>query len=123
MNRITRFLRSCAAPLAVALAVLASSAHAVLASRSPALEEPHVELAQHASAEDPHQEMERLFGRVERRQREIDEILGRAREPSRGGSSDLARLLEDSQSRSHEVLKDIDRILELAGHSHPGGGT
>lgn len=123
MNPIARVLRSFAAPLAVTLIVLTPSAIALLATRSPALEEPHVDLARHASAEDPHEEIRRLFGRVERRQREIDEILGRAREPSRAGSPGLAGLLKDSEERSHEVLEDIDRILELASHECRDPGT
>jgi hypothetical protein len=123
MSRIARFLRSFPAPLAVALVVLAPSAIAVLASRSSAFDAPRVDLARPPGAEDPHEEMVRLFGRVERMQREIDEMLGRAREPARAGSSKLAVLLKDSESRSHEVVEDIDRILELASHTHPSGGT
>ncbi|MCY2960285.1 MAG: hypothetical protein NTY35_08965 [Planctomycetota bacterium] len=123
MPRSTLSPRPFSALLAVALAVCAPSAIAVLAARSAAREEPHVVLAPHASTEDPHEEMLRLFGRVERRQREIDEILGRAREPSGAGGADLAGLLKDSESRSHEVLEDIDRILELASHECRDRGT
>lgn len=67
--------------------------------------------------EDPHDEMVRLFQQVERRQSQIDALLGRART-----QPDLSRLLKDTESHAHEVTRDIDRILELAGHEHPGGG-
>ena len=121
MNSMACCLRSLLAPLAV-LTVLTSSPMAAVGLQTPAPQHPPVGLTQ-SKAEDPHEEMVRLFGRVERRQREIDELLGRAGEPPRVGKLDLAGLLEESETRSRESLQDIDRILQLAGHTHPGGGT
>lgn len=87
-----------------------------------------------------------LFGRVERRLRRIDallmdasqgdtssltevgesgmdELFSAAAEPPQvaGEGAPVARLLEVSRSDGREVLKDIDRILEIAQES--GNGT
>ena len=84
-------------------------------------------------ARDEHAEMERLIGVVELRLREIDRLLDDA---SAGDASSLAKiasgeaksglaaideLLKASRSSAQQVVTDIDRILELANHTHPGG--
>jgi hypothetical protein len=76
--------------------------------------------------EDPHQEMRRLFGKIEREMRQIDRLLADA---SAGGAqggeaaaktADVAegirRLLDTSRDQGKSVISEIDRILELARH-------
>ena len=75
-------------------------------------------------------EMRQLFGKVERRLREIDRLLGDA---GAGDAAALAgakkagidELLKNTQARQREVLDDIDRILELARQSQgrPSSGS
>lgn len=77
---------------------------------------------------DPHEEMRKLFGRVERRLLEVDDLLhqassGRVQALREAGPAGLDELLTTSQSRSRDALDSIDRILELAQHEHPGGGA
>lgn len=87
---------------------------------------------------DPHAEMKKLFGKIEKDLRQIDQLLanasagsvGAAREgaggtaggtedaKSRGASAvdGIDRLLATSEERGKSVLESIDRILELAQH-------
>jgi hypothetical protein len=53
----------------------------------------------------------------------MDELFSAAAEPPQGAGegAPIARLLEVSRSDGREVLKDIDRILEIAQES--GNGT
>jgi hypothetical protein len=84
-------------------------------------------------AADEHAEMERLIGKVELRLREIDRLLDDA---SAGDAASLAKiasgeakaglaaideLLKQSHAGARQVVTDIDRILELSSHTHPGG--
>jgi hypothetical protein len=96
-----------------------------------------VDVASADEARDEHAEMERLIGAVELRLREIDrllddasaghatsDVLGRVAGASREAKSGLAaidELLKASRSSAQQVVTDIDRILELANHTHPGG--
>jgi hypothetical protein len=74
--------------------------------------------------------MRQLFAKVERRLREIDRLLSDA---GAGDTAALAgakkagidELLKNTQARQHEVLDDIDRILELARQSQgrPSSGS
>jgi hypothetical protein len=73
-------------------------------------------------------EMRELFGKVERRLREIDRLLSDA---GAGDTTALAgdkkagidELLKTSQARQREVLQDIDRILELARENQSRSGS
>jgi len=80
--------------------------------------------------EDPHAEIKRLMVCVERRLSEIDKLLSDAGAGSRGRDADHAvtvngagELVRRSQDASRSVVRDIDRILELADHPHPPGGA
>ena len=85
--------------------------------------------AEHES-EDPHAEIKRLMGRVERRLGEIDKLLSDAGASQRGrdatrvdDESGTGVLVRQSQDASRSVVRDIDRILELANHAHPSGAA
>jgi hypothetical protein len=73
-------------------------------------------------------EMRELFGKVERRLREIDRLLSDA---GAGDTAALAgvkkagidELLRTSQARQREVLEDIDRILVLARENQSRSGS
>jgi hypothetical protein len=123
LDRITRstwITRSQIALLALGACALASTAHA---------DEPKpVKVASRDEAADDHAEMEKLIGQVEVRLREIDRLLSDAGANdtsalSKVGPSGLAELLLKSRDNTQGVVHDIDRILELADHVHPGGGT
>lgn len=87
----------------------------------------------HAGGEagDPHQEMERLMGEVERKMRRVNHLLeeassGRPRAESAKGElketlDAIDKLLRASEESSRAAVSDIDRILELANHPHSGG--
>lgn len=85
------------------------------------------------SDDDLHAEMQRLIGAVELRLRQIDKLLaeaGSGRRAARDASGELAKAVEDigalvkrSQEESQEVVRSIDKILELADHEHPPGGA
>jgi len=68
--------------------------------------------------DDPRQEMIDLFQKVELRLKEIDSLLYDAGAGDRAldGSLDsgMSKLLEETRSKSDEVLSGIDRILEIA---------
>jgi hypothetical protein len=81
-------------------------------------------------SEDPHVEIKRLMACVERRLSEIDKLLTDAGAGSRGRDADhvasvngAGELVRRSQDASRSVVRDIDRILELADHPHPPGGA
>ena len=76
-------------------------------------------------------EMRELFAKVERRLIEIDRLLsdagaGESTLPG-GKTAGIDELLRTSQTRQHEVLESIDRILELArqnrGRTSSGSGN
>ena len=82
---------------------------------------------------DPHEEMAKLFGQIERDLREIDKLLTDA---SGGGTTTseaearaakaiagIDELLTNSEQRSRAVVDGIDRLFELANHAHEPGGT
>lgn len=71
---------------------------------------------------DPHEEMEKLFWKVERNLVAIDRLLQGA-DDADAQPAQLAAVLKDSAGRSRVVVEDIDKILELAQHAHPPGGT
>lgn len=77
---------------------------------------------------DVHEEMDRLVQDVERRLREVDGLLFEAASGNRdawnsAGPAGLDDLLRASRDRARRSVEDIDRILELAHHPHPPGGT
>ena len=81
-----------------------------------------------ADANDPHAEMRRLFGKIERELRDIDRLLADASAGGSDGASaeakkkasdavqGLKELLATSEERGKSVVAGIDRILELAQH-------
>jgi hypothetical protein len=86
-----------------------------------------------AKKDDPHAEMRRLFGEIEKDLRAIDHLLSDAsvgttsasvpmKKPE-GAITGIDRLLDASAQRTRTVIAGIDRILELANHPHPPGGT
>lgn len=95
---------------------------------------PTIDQAPHADGDDPHVEMQELFGKIEVRLREIDKLLADA---SAGGASatsaaatasgkaarEISALIKGSREGSEAVVAGIDRILELANHPHQPGGT
>lgn len=84
-----------------------------------------------AKNEDVHDEMRRAFEDVERSLRKADHLLDRAGAPARartdgageGGAAPIHSLLEKTLEQSKSAISGIDRILELADHPHPAGGT
>ena len=71
---------------------------------------------------DPHEQIEKLFWKVERNLVAIDRLLQGADDVD-AKPAELAAALADSAGRSRVVVEDIDKILELAQHAHPPGGT
>jgi len=79
-------------------------------------------------ANDPHAEMRRLFGKIERDLRDIDRLLADASAGGADGATAAAKtkataavqglkdLLATSEERGKSVVAGIDRILELAQH-------
>jgi hypothetical protein len=81
-----------------------------------------------SAAEDPQQEMIRLFHEVERTLQDIDVELfdaGAGRIPlPEGRESGIERLLQSSGSKSDQAVAGIERILELAQQlGGQSGGT
>ena len=70
--------------------------------------------------EQVHARMNLLVNQVGERLRAIDELLWEA-----PGAPELGSLLEDATRRSRQTIDDIDELLALAKHPHPGegGGT
>ena len=75
---------------------------------------------------DPQDEAKMLFRRVEKRLREIDELLNDASSGQTSGLSSISesisesgkdsgigKLIESSRKNSQGVIEDIDRLLEL----------
>jgi hypothetical protein len=112
------------------LAFLASGVHSQNDPR-PALKSSAT--APQGESDDPHEEMRRLMGRVERRLIEIDKLLSKAGAGESGtqavadGAVDrdkgTSALVRRSQEESRSAVRDIDRILELANHPHPPGAA
>ena len=80
---------------------------------------------------DPHEEMERLIGEIERKMRRVNRLLeeassGRPRAAGAKGEIEstikaIDDLLKQSEESSRSTIKDIDRLLELSEHEHSGG--
>ena len=84
----------------------------------------HVPIAR--DADDPHEQIRKLIGEVETRLRQIDKLLaeaGSAQRPAAGKAAGAAELVQRSQDEGRQVVEAIDRILELADHPHPPGGS
>jgi hypothetical protein len=84
----------------------------------------HVPLPQ--NADDPHQQMRKLISEVEQRLRQIDKLLtdaGAAQRPASNPTARTAELVKRSQDEGRQVIEAIDKILELADHPHPAGGS
>jgi hypothetical protein len=84
----------------------------------------HVPIARDAN--DPHEQMRKLIGEVETRLRQIDKLLaeaGSAQRPAAGTTASAAELVKRSQDEGKQVVEAIDKILELADHPHPAGGS
>jgi hypothetical protein len=84
-------------------------------------------------SKDPHAEMRRLFGTIEKDLRQIDRLLAEASSGSAATGdagnkaaeaiAGIAKLLERSEEQSRTVVAGIDRILELANHPHQPGSS
>jgi hypothetical protein len=109
------------------------AAAAVLALRFDDPKHPHGEIplplpGASADANDPHAEMRRLFGKIERELRDIDRLLAdasaggadgataEARQKATAAVQGLKELLATSEEHGKSVVAGIDRILELAQH-------
>jgi hypothetical protein len=115
------------------LAILVSAPALAGAQEKPKEGAPEpVHIAPPAGAEgDPHQEMERLMGEVERKMHKVNRLLeeassGRPRAAAAQGElketiDAIDKLLRQSEEASRSAVSDIDRILELSTHPHPGG--
>lgn len=82
---------------------------------------------QEAEHEDAQQEMLKLFGKVERRLKDIDKLLqdasaGDTKKLKEAGLSGMDQLLQRTAQSSREVQQDIDRLLELARQAGQQGG-
>jgi hypothetical protein len=116
--KLDRFTRGTLALLALGACALAAHGRA---------DEPKLsKIAAHGDANDDHAEMETLIGKVEVRLREIDRLLsdagaGDTSSLEKVGPSGLSELLAKSRDNTQGVVNDIDRILELADHTHAGG--
>lgn len=84
----------------------------------------------HGAEGDPHEEMERLMGEVERKMHRVNRLLQEASAGKRpaGAREELGatiraidELLKETEASSRSAVSDIDRILELSTHPHPGG--
>jgi hypothetical protein len=109
----------------VALPALLLAAAFAPAQEPPKKEAPLVKIPLARDADDPHQQMQKLIGEVETRLRQIDKLLadaGSARRPVAGGPN-TAELVKRSQEAGKQVVEAIDKILELADHPHPPGGS
>jgi hypothetical protein len=67
---------------------------------------------------DPQAEMLELFKSVEKRMRQIDELLsdasaGKTQSLAQVGDSGMSKLLQSSRESSVRTVEEIDRILEL----------
>ena len=79
---------------------------------------PPVEGVLERPQEDPQAEMRELFRSVEKRLREIDELLsdastGDGQGLESAGESGMGQLIERSRSSSRQAVEEIDRILKL----------
>jgi len=87
-------------------------------SQDPTQKPPVIHVPITRDADDPHEQMRKLIGEVETRLRQIDKLLGEA-----GATQRPAELVRRSQDEGRQVVEAIDRILELADHPHPPGGS
>lgn len=85
---------------------------------------PGIDRKEHTTNEEYFQEIEELFGSIETRLEEIDDMLYDA-SGGESASKSLAELISSSTSAKEENLADIDRLLELnregAPEPSPGG--
>ena len=84
----------------------------------------HVPIPQ--AADDPHAQIRKLIGEVETRLHQIDKLLaeaGSVQRPAAGSAGGAAELVRRSQNEGKQVVETIDKILELADHPHPPGGS
>ncbi|MEY4775362.1 MAG: hypothetical protein RIT40_2397 [Planctomycetota bacterium] len=89
-------------------------------------EEPPRRLSQQQG--DGQEEMIQLFGKVERRLKEIDALLNNAaagdtKQLRDAGLSSMDQLLKRTAQSSREVQQDIDRLLELARQAGQPNGS
>ena len=76
-----------------------------------------------APGEDVHKQMHDLIGRIELGLKHVDKLLWSAdARAGDGAESNLAVRLKAARDRSQSVLNDIDELLEIRHHPHPGGG-
>jgi hypothetical protein len=109
----------------VVIPVLLLAAPLAFGQEPPKKEAPVVPIPLARDADDPHQQMQKLIGEVEQRLRQIDKLLAdasSARRPA-SGSAHTAELVKRSQETGKQVVEAIDKILELADHPHPAGGS
>jgi hypothetical protein len=78
------------------------------------------------SLEDVHARMLELMGKVETRLKSIDDLLNDASARAKGlapasDASAIDKVLVVSRDSARQNLDDIDEILRLSLHPHPGG--
>jgi len=108
------------------LPALVCAAPLVVAQEPPKKPPPVIHVPIARDADDPHEQIRKLIGEVETRLRQIDKLLaeaGSAQRPASGTPATASELVRRSQEEGKQVVDAIDRILELADHPHPPGGS
>ena len=76
-----------------------------------------------APTEEVHERMHKLIVQIEVGLKHVDSLLWSAdARPSDGAESSLATRLAAARETSARVLNDIDTLLEIRHHPHPGDG-
>ncbi|MCH2106086.1 MAG: hypothetical protein MK291_05540, partial [Planctomycetes bacterium] len=93
--------------------------HTAAALQDPEPEGENVPIELPGAVDQAQEEMLQLFRDIEQNLRKVDILLSDAGAGDTSGLAEveeagIGKLLEDSRERSEQVLKDIDRLLELA---------
>jgi hypothetical protein len=113
---------ACALPLGC-VASLVLTAYSSLLQAAPQPFQKSATAPTVEASEDPHAEIKKLMGRVERRLVEIDKLLADAGASGSTGATGAQTRIERARDGGQTVVRDIDRILELADHPHPPGSA
>jgi hypothetical protein len=98
-------------PLGTSLAAVLMAALAGVPLQDP---EPPNDVGHAAEVEDVHARMRALLLEIEQGLRDVDDALWRMNGPR--------SVLREATDRAQRVVDDIDLLLEIAHHPHPGAG-